>query len=276
MGAASSATPDGQTLKLKILQASGEVAAEMLVEDSSTVSSLLEKFVHVRGEGELPSSKLRLLYNTEVLRPSAILRDFSFPEDCTLQLVRLANHQFSRPFKSDIQDKSLKLIMVGDTGTGKSSFSQRYFNNCFSDHYRSTIGADYQEGTVLADGDLHIKVALWETGWQDRFRQNPCGYYRFFRGCDGFLITFAVTCRKSFEKLSFWLKELKSHTSGEAQASILVGLKSDLEEQREVSSDEAQEFAEANYLRYFESSSKSGDGVEETFCALLGACLDAR
>ena len=155
-----------------------------------------------------------------------------------------------------------KYIIIGDMGVGKSCLMQRFTEQRYKQDLPHTIGVEF--GTMIVDisGEL-VKLQIWDTAGQERFRSVTRGYYR---GAAGALLVYDVTRRSTFAHVGSWLADARSNTNPHT-VMILVSNKSDLDENREVSFEEAQKFADENDLLFLECSAKSGDNVEQTFLA---------
>jgi len=166
-------------------------------------------------------------------------------------------------------DYSLKILLVGESGVGKSCLLLRYSDNTFSQSFISTIGVDFKMKKVTIN-DRTVKLQLWDTAGQERYRTIVASFYR---GAQGILLTFDVTDINTFLKVKFWLGEIKKNAP-EGTCVVLVGNKCDMEDKRMVDAKEAKAFAEKNDLTYIETSAKSGQGVEQAFLALAEECLN--
>ena len=140
----------------------------------------------------------------------------------------------------------LKILVCGNSLTGKTSLVNKYINNNTS-NVVSTIGVDYNSKNFEIEGKK-IKVMIWDTAGQERFRSIISAY---FRGAHGILLVFDVSHRKSFDDLKFWMSTIMVYTENEYNI-ILIGNKTDLE--REVSNKEASTFANENNMSYFETN----------------------
>lgn len=157
-----------------------------------------------------------------------------------------------------------KIVLIGDSGVGKSNLLSRFTRDEFNLESRSTIGVEFATRTVEVDGK-RVKAQIWDTAGQERYRAITSAYYR---GALGALIVYDITKTESYESVSRWLKELKDH----ADANIiieLVGNKSDLDHLRAVPTDEAKNFANENNLLFTEASALSADNVDLSFHLLL-------
>ena len=147
----------------------------------------------------------------------------------------------------------VKVVINGDSKTGKSSLLARIVNDEFYDQHKPTIGVEFKTKT---DQSKNLKLQIWDTAGQERFKSITAAYYR---GAGVFVIVFDVTNRASFENVgSKWLEEIKAHTEPDKATSVLlVGNKTDLNN-REVSLAEAEAFALNHHMMYLDFSSKDG------------------
>lgn len=158
-----------------------------------------------------------------------------------------------------------KYIIIGDMSVGKSCLMQRFTEQRFRKDLPHTIGVEFGTTVVDVNGEL-VKLQIWDTAGQERFRSVTRGYYR---GAAAALLVYDVTRRDTFAHVGTWLQDARANTNAHTVI-ILVGNKSDLEEDREVSFEEAQSFAEENNLLFLECSALSGVNVEEAFIAAAG------
>ena len=128
-------------------------------------------------------------------------------------------------------DIKLKILILGDSNVGKTSLLLNYVDNYFPDSHVSTIGIDYKI-KVIKIKDLEIKIQLWDTSGQERFRSIT---HTFLKGANGIAFIYDITNKKSFENVKDWIKDAEINGSGFEK--ILIGNKIDLEGKREVSSD---------------------------------------
>ncbi|KAH3756675.1 Rab GTPase [Pelomyxa schiedti] len=153
-----------------------------------------------------------------------------------------------------------KYIVIGDTGVGKSCLLHQFTEARFVGDCQHTIGVEF--GTRIVDVDSRkVKLQIWDTAGQERFRSVCRAYYR---GAVGALLCYDTSRRDTFNNISSWLSDARSLT-GTHTVIMLIGTKTDLLEQRQVSYDEARQFAEDNGLMFAETSSKTGENVEEAF-----------
>eukprot|EP01114_Cavostelium_apophysatum_P020329 TRINITY_DN6787_c0_g1_i1.p1 TRINITY_DN6787_c0_g1~~TRINITY_DN6787_c0_g1_i1.p1 ORF type:complete len:1084 (-),score=265.41 TRINITY_DN6787_c0_g1_i1:21-3155(-) len=155
----------------------------------------------------------------------------------------------------DHYDYLFKLVLVGNSGVGKSALLARFTRDTFDPSHRSTIGVEFATKTIEVEGKK-IKLQIWDTAGQERFRAITSAYYR---GSAGVLIVFDLTSRESFHGAKRWLDEVAQHTEKHCER-ILIGNKSDLEH-REISRAEAIAFATQEKLNYIETSAKDNVNV---------------
>mmetsp|Transcript_35141 Transcript_35141/g.71640 ORF Transcript_35141/g.71640 Transcript_35141/m.71640 type:complete len:131 (+) Transcript_35141:108-500(+) len=119
-------------------------------------------------------------------------------------------------------DHLFKLVLIGDSGVGKSCLLLRFADNAFTDSYISTIGVDFRFRTVKVEKHT-VKLQIWDTAGQERFRTITSAYYR---GADGIIMVYDVTNQESFNHVADWLTEVNRYAS-EGTCKLLVGNKSD-------------------------------------------------
>jgi Ras-related protein Rab-1A len=167
--------------------------------------------------------------------------------------------------KSDNYDYLFKILLIGNSGVGKSSIVQMYSEKQFSENFLSTIGVDFKVKTVTVD-DKIVKMQIWDTAGQERFRSITNSYYR---GAHGIFIVYDVTNRKSFNDVhTIWKQEVERHTLTKFMHSFLVGNKTDLYNSREVSYDEGQRYADEYSMSFIEVSAKSNSFISDAFAEM--------
>ena len=157
-------------------------------------------------------------------------------------------------------DYLFKLLIIGDSGVGKSCLLLRFSDDIFTDSFISTIGVDFKIRTVDIDG-AKVKLQIWDTAGQERFRTITSSYYR---GAHGIIVVYDVTEQKSFNNITKWLKEIDTFAGPHVQK-LLVGNKCDLESERTVSADEGRELANKLNIPFVETSAKDSINVEQAF-----------
>jgi Ras-related protein Rab-1A len=157
-------------------------------------------------------------------------------------------------------DQLFKLLIIGDSGVGKSSLLLRFADDSFQESYLSTIGVDFRICRIQLN-NKNVKLQIWDTAGQERFHTITSSYYR---SAHGILIVYDVTDLDSFESIKRWLREIDRY--GEKHVSkLLVGNKADLKNARCVQYADAKEFAEELGLLYVETSAKEATNVEDMF-----------
>jgi Ras-related protein Rab-1A len=157
-------------------------------------------------------------------------------------------------------DYLFKLLLIGDSGVGKSCLLLRFADDTYTESYISTIGVDFKIRTIELDAKT-VKLQIWDTAGQERFRTITSSYYR---GAHGIIIVYDVTDRQSFQNVEHWLKEIDKYATGNVNK-LLVGNKSDLQSKKVVSYEEAKEFADKHGFKFLETSAKNSHNVEQAF-----------
>ena len=160
-------------------------------------------------------------------------------------------------------DHIFKVLLLGNSDVGKSSLILRYVDQVWSDTFVPTIGVDFKVKTLEID-NKQIKMQIWDTTGQERFRNVISSY---FRGSHGILLIYDITNRDSFKNLENWLIEIEKNASQNV-LKILIGNKNDLVNDREIQSEEGQAFANRNGMEFIETSAKMNTNVTEAFEAL--------
>ncbi|ESN99507.1 hypothetical protein HELRODRAFT_84303 [Helobdella robusta] len=161
-------------------------------------------------------------------------------------------------------DYMFKLLIIGNSSVGKTSFLFRYCDNSFTSAFVSTVGIDFKVKTVFRN-DKRVKLQIWDTAGQERYRTITTAYYR---GSMGFILMYDVTNEESFNAVQDWSTQIRTYSWDNAQV-VLVGNKSDLEEQRVISKDAGQQLANQMGLEFYETSAKDNVNVKEVFDHLV-------
>jgi len=156
-------------------------------------------------------------------------------------------------------DFLFKFIVIGDTAVGKSCLLHRFIDNKFKKESTHTIGVEFGS-KIVEVGGRNVKLQIWDTAGQERFRSVTRSYYR---GAAGAILVYDITNRDTYNHVSSWLSDARSLANKDI-AIILVGNKVDLQN-REVTFLEASRFAQENDLMFLETSTASGEGVDEVF-----------
>lgn len=160
-------------------------------------------------------------------------------------------------------DYLFKLLLIGDSGVGKSCLLLRFADDTYTESYISTIGVDFKIRTIELDGKT-IKLQIWDTAGQERFRTITSSYYR---GAHGIIVVYDVTDNESFNNVKQWLHEIDRYAC-ENVNKLLVGNKSDLTSKRVVSTEQGKEFADSLGIEFLETSAKTSDNVEQAFLTM--------
>uniref|UniRef100_F7BT36 small monomeric GTPase n=1 Tax=Callithrix jacchus TaxID=9483 RepID=F7BT36_CALJA len=166
--------------------------------------------------------------------------------------------------RDDEYDYLFKVVLIGDSGVGKSNLLSRFTRNEFNLESKSTIGVEFATRSIQVDGKT-IKAQIWDTAGQERYRAITSAYYR---GAVGALLVYDIAKHLTYENVERWLKELRDHADSNIVI-MLVGNKSDLRHLRAVPTDEARAFAEKNNLSFIETSALDSTNVEEAFKNIL-------
>ena len=154
-----------------------------------------------------------------------------------------------------------KYIIVGESCVGKSCLLLQFIDNRFKDSHDLTIGVDFGSKTIKLNDGTNVKVQIWDTAGQESFRSITRSYYR---GSICALLVYDITRRQTFDNLIRWLEDMRDNAYSK-MIILLVGNKSDLKFEREVTTQEGQEFADKHNLIFFECSAKTAANVETTF-----------
>jgi small GTP-binding protein len=161
-------------------------------------------------------------------------------------------------------DYLFKIVLIGDSGVGKSNLLSRFTRNEFNLESKTTIGVEFAQKTLTIDGKV-IKAQIWDTAGQERYRAITSAYYR---GAVGALLVYDVCKPNSFENVDRWLKELKDHADSQTVV-MLTGNKADLKHLRAVKTEEAATYSQKHNLAFIETSALEGNGVDEAFQMVL-------
>lgn len=164
---------------------------------------------------------------------------------------------------------SINIILIGDSGVGKSNLFSRYFHNKFEDNFISTIGMDRQT-KLIKYKNKNYRLNISDTAGQERFRSLPIKYYQ---NADGALLLFDITDKDSFQNINLWMEDLTKNSRSLKQTIYLIGNKIDLPN-RCISQEDAKELAEKLNLQYYEMSCKLNMNIYEIISRLFIDCLN--
>ena len=181
-------------------------------------------------------------------------------EDSTLRIKSAS--------KEDEKTKIIeaKIVLLGDVNVGKTSIASRYCKNSFNDHHINTIGGAYQQQKVVLGNGAMVKLHIWDTSGQERFRAMTNLYYRDAQVA---IITYDITNESSFSSIDFWIQELKYKVENDNMILCLVGNKCDVNSnERKIQTSKGKNFAQENNMIFYETSAKTGEGVKDLFVTI--------
>ena len=161
-------------------------------------------------------------------------------------------------------DLIFKLVLIGDSGVGKTNILSRYISNEFSLSSQPTVGVEFGSKIIKKD-DKTIKLQIWDTAGQERYKAITNAYYK---GSKGAFVVFDISRKATFENVDRWIGELKDNAREDVNI-MIVGNKSDLEDKREVRTDEVAKKAEQYNIAFCETSALKGNNIEEAFEKLV-------
>ena len=163
------------------------------------------------------------------------------------------------------EDLKFKLVLLGDSGVGKTNLISRYINNSFQQDSKATIGVEFFSKTYKVNKKKVIKVEIWDTAGQERYKSITSVYYK---GAKGAFIVYDITSRKSFNNIDKWIEEIKEKTSKDIKL-LVIGNKIDLNEQREISTKEALFKFKDMDISLMEASALDDTNVNESFIEMI-------
>ena len=167
--------------------------------------------------------------------------------------------------QSENKELLYKILLLGDSSVGKTCFLMRYTDNTYQEIHMSTIGIDNKFKDVELDDGKKVKIQIWDTAGQDRFRSITRNYYK---GANGIVLIFDVTNKKSYENVKNWVKQIKEEVSSRVTI-ILVANKIDDVNHRIVTKEEGEKIANECGLMFVECSAKTGENIEHAFNELV-------
>ncbi|XP_078091212.1 RAB3D, member RAS oncogene family, a [Mustelus asterias] len=180
----------------------------------------------------------------------------------------MASANESKQVQKDAADQNFdymfKLLIIGNSSVGKTSFLFRYADDSFTSAFVSTVGIDFKVKTVYRN-EKRVKLQIWDTAGQERYRTITTAYYR---GAMGFLLMYDIANQDSFNAVHDWATQIKTYSWDNAQV-ILVANKSDLEDDRVVPSEDGRRLADELGFEFFEASAKENINVKQVFERLV-------
>ena len=164
----------------------------------------------------------------------------------------------------DTYDVIYKILLVGDSGVGKTNIMLRYLNKEFNINTKATVGVEFGSKNIIIDKKV-IKGQIWDTAGQERYRAITSGYYK---GAHGAFVVYDITLKESFEAVDRWINDLRNNTDERLEI-ILIGNKSDLEEKRQVTKEEGEEKAKEKEVAFMETSALNCNNIEKAFNEIL-------
>ncbi|KAB2073811.1 Ras-related Rab11C [Gossypium arboreum] len=161
-------------------------------------------------------------------------------------------------------DYLFKIVLIGDSGVGKSNILSRFTRNEFCLDSKSTIGVEFATRTLQVEGKT-VKAQIWDTAGQERYRAITSAYYR---GAVGALLVYDITKRQTFDNVQRWLRELREHADSNIVV-MMAGNKSDLNHLRAVSEVDGHGLAEKEGLSFLETSALEATNIEKAFQTVL-------
>lgn len=166
--------------------------------------------------------------------------------------------------QTDDPDFLLKIVLIGESGVGKTNIVSRFITDTFISDSKSTIGVEFATHNMIIDGKK-VKAQIWDTAGQERYRAITSAYYR---GAVGAMLVYDLTSSLTFEPLDRWLRELRENAESNIVV-MLVGNKSDLSDIRVVSQEDGMNFSMQNNLLFIETSAKEATNIKQSFTMLL-------
>ncbi|CAL8070042.1 unnamed protein product [Orchesella dallaii] len=166
-------------------------------------------------------------------------------------------------------DLLFKLLLIGDSGVGKTCILFRFSDDAFNTTFISTIGIDFKIKTIELKGKK-IKLQIWDTAGQERFHTITTSYYR---GAMGIMLVYDITNLKSFENIAKWLRNIDEHANEDVEKMIL-GNKCDMDDNRQVQKERGDAIALEHGIKFMETSAKNNINIDRAFHELAEAILN--
>ena len=166
--------------------------------------------------------------------------------------------------EEETYDLIFKLVLIGDSGVGKTNILSRYISNEFSLASQPTVGVEFGS-KIIKKLDKSIKLQIWDTAGQERYKSITNAYYK---GSKGAFVVYDISRKSTFENVDKWIDELKENATEDVHI-MLVGNKTDLEDKREVQTEDVAKKAEQYNVAFCETSALKGNNIEKAFDTLI-------
>lgn len=160
---------------------------------------------------------------------------------------------------------SVKILLLGNSSVGKTSILIKFSENRFEENYVATVGLNYVVKKIQVNQTESIKMQIWDTSGEERFKSIAKNFYR---GAQGVFLVYDITDKQSFIDVKEWITQIKENSDNEDIIIILIGNKSDLEKKRKVTPAEGEELSKENNIHFFETSAKKGNNIQEVFTCI--------
>ena len=164
----------------------------------------------------------------------------------------------------DSYEFMFKIVLVGDSSVGKTNIMGKYLKNEFHEDSKSTVGVEFGSKEFVIENHT-VRVQIWDTAGQERYKAITSAYYK---GAKGAFVVYDITRKGTFESVDKWVSDLKA-TADKKITLLLIGNKCDLEDQRQISKDQAEQKAKSFDIAYLETSALSGENLEKAFEMLV-------
>ena len=162
------------------------------------------------------------------------------------------------------EDYKLKVVVVGDSGVGKTNLIKRFVSNTYNPNTKATVGVEFLSKSYKIN-DQVFKIEIWDTAGQERYKSITAAYYK---GAKGALIVYDITQKDTFENINKWMSEVRDKSTKDLKI-LIVGNKTDLVDERQVSTEEALSKAKELESPVMEASALDGSNVKAAFYDLL-------
>ena len=168
----------------------------------------------------------------------------------------------NNPEKIKTGEISAKIILLGDSGVGKSSIAARFVKNEFSENYEVTISGAYLEYQLTTKNNTKVKLHIWDTGGAERFRSMAHNYYQSSIAA---ILVYDITKKRTLDGINYWLNDLSTHENVDRMILILAANKSDKQPEDELIIPLGEQYAENNSMLFYITSALTGNGIREAF-----------